>query len=114
LETSQDRILTPPYFRSYRLRKELFAVDTSSTSSNRIAVEFWYEYQDAKDQMKWKRCYGIEHWTYAQDGKMEKRMMSGNDILLGKNGDGEGEGGRWFKDGEDVDSAVLGERDWHV
>ena len=35
----------------YRLRKELFAF-----MDNKIAVQFWYEYQDAFDGMKWKRC----------------------------------------------------------
>jgi len=55
--------------------------------------------------MIWKRCYGIEHWTFAQDGKLEKRMMSGNDIEIG-------EEGRWFKEGVDIDSVELGERDF--
>ncbi|KAL8716162.1 MAG: hypothetical protein Q9220_000067 [cf. Caloplaca sp. 1 TL-2023] len=57
---------------------------------NKIAVQFWYEYQDAMDDMKWKRCYGIEHWTFDAEGKMEKRMMSGNDVLIGDKGNGEG------------------------
>ena len=57
--------------------------------------------------MKWKCCYGIEHWTFAEDGKMEKRMMSGNDLELGENWEG-----RWFKDGVDVDSVELGEKDF--
>ena len=43
-------------------------------------------------------------------------MMSGNDLVLGPNGDGSGVGegreGRWFKDGVDVDDAVLGETDF--
>ncbi|KAL8799148.1 MAG: hypothetical protein Q9223_001564 [Gallowayella weberi] len=73
----------------YLLRKELFAF-----SENKIAVQFWYEYRDALDGMKWKRCYGIEHWTFDTEGKMEKRMMSGNDVLIGPDGNGEG---RWFK-----------------
>ncbi|KAK5002781.1 hypothetical protein LTR16_008637, partial [Cryomyces antarcticus] len=42
--------------KSYRLRKELFAF-----SDDKIAVQFWYEYQDAHDGVKWKRCYGLEH-----------------------------------------------------
>ena len=29
-----------------------------------IAVQFWYEYQDKEDAMKWKRCYGLEDWTF--------------------------------------------------
>ena len=86
--------------KSYRLRKELFALH-----ENRIAVQFWYEYRDAHDAMAWKRCYGIEHWTFAPDGKMEKRMMSGNDVVIG-------EEGRWFKDGVDVDSVTLGDSDF--
>ena len=36
-------------------------------------------------------------------------MMSGNDLVLGANGEGEGRMGRWFKDGMDVHEAVLGE-----
>lgn len=41
-----------------------------------------YEYQDAHDGMKWKRCYGLEDWTFAEDGKMRKRQMSGNDVEI--------------------------------
>lgn len=94
--------------KSYRLRKELFAF-----SDDKIAVQFWYEYQDANDGMKWKRCYGIEHWTFdGETGKMKKRMMSGNDVLLGKDGDGvaveeEGIQGRWYEDTVDVDDKVV-------
>ena len=36
---------------------------------------------------------------------MEKRMMSGNDIVIG-------EEGRWFQDGVDVDSVTLRETDF--
>ncbi|KAF8717434.1 hypothetical protein RHS02_09601, partial [Rhizoctonia solani] len=71
--------------KDYMLRKELFAF-----TDNRIAVQFWYEYRDATDGMKWKRCYGLEDWTFAEDGLMRKRQMSGNDIEIQ---DGE----RWFK-----------------
>ncbi|KAL8638976.1 MAG: hypothetical protein Q9228_003928 [Teloschistes exilis] len=89
--------------KNYILRKELFAFQ-----GNKIAVQFWYEYQDALDAMKWKRCYGIEHWTFDQEGLMEKRMMSGNDIIIGEEGNGEG---RWF-DGvspDGVDETVMPE-----
>jgi len=55
--------------------------------------------------MKWKRCYGIEHWTFASDGKMSKRQMSGNDVEIG-------EEGRWFGEGVDIDGVELGERDF--
>lgn len=87
--------------RSYRLRKELFAF-----TGTKIAVQFWYEYQDADDGMKWKRCYGLEDWTFAADGRMEKRMMSGNDIEIGREE-------RWFHEGvEDVDTVEIGPEHW--
>lgn len=43
---------------------------------------------------------------------MRKRMMSGNDVLLGRDGDGvavpeEGIEGRWFMDGVDVDDEQV-------
>jgi nuclear transport factor 2 (NTF2) superfamily protein len=68
--------------KGYRLRKELFAF-----SDNKIAVQFWYEFQDAHDDMKWKRCYGLEDWTFAEDGKMRKRQMSGNDVEISEAGE---------------------------
>ncbi|KAJ4356007.1 uncharacterized protein N0V89_004033 [Didymosphaeria variabile] len=67
--------------KNYRLRKELFAF-----TDNKIAVQFWYEYQDAHDGMKWKRCYGLEDWTFADDGRMRKRQMSGNDVAIRDSG----------------------------
>lgn len=67
--------------KNYTLRKELFAF-----SDNKIAVQFWYEYQDSHDGMKWKRCYGLEDWTFAEDGKMRKRQMSGNDVEIEESG----------------------------
>ena len=79
----------------YRLRKELFAF-----TENKIAVQFFYEYRSATDG-KWKRCYGLEDWTFDQEGKMEKRMMSANDIDID-------ETQRWFKEGVDVDEVVIG------
>lgn len=53
--------------------------------------------------MKWKRCYGIEHWTFDEEGKMEKRMMSGNDIVLEK------AERRWFEGltAEEVDKIEI-------
>lgn len=72
-------------------------------------MHFWYEFQDAEDGMKWKRCYGLEDWTFAEDGRMRKRMrkrmMSGSDVEIG-------EEGRWFKEGVDVDAMVIGEEHW--
>lgn len=84
---------------NYRLRKELFTF-----GPDRIAVQFWYEYQDASADMKWKRCYGLEDWTFAQDGRMRKRQMSGNDIEIR---DDE----RWFRD-DDVNSVQIAEKHW--
>lgn len=37
--------------------------------------------------MKWKRCYGLEDWTFADDGKMRKRQMSGNDVEISESGE---------------------------
>jgi nuclear transport factor 2 (NTF2) superfamily protein len=82
----------------YRLRKELFAF-----TENRIAVRFWYEWRDEEGQ--WWRRYGLGDWTFAKDGRMEKRMMSGNDVKIAENE-------RWFKDGVDVESVDIGERHW--
>ncbi|KAJ5474150.1 hypothetical protein N7475_003716 [Penicillium sp. IBT 31633x] len=91
--------------RNYRLRKELFAF-----TDDRIAVQFWYEFQDAEDGMRWKRCYGLEDWTFDREtGKMRKRMMSGNDVLIGVGGNGEG---RWFTDDVDVDTVPISEEHW--
>ncbi|PQE07143.1 DUF1348 domain protein [Rutstroemia sp. NJR-2017a BVV2] len=85
--------------KGYRLRKELFAF-----SSDKIAVQFWYEYHDAEGQ--WYRCYGLEDWTFAADGRMRKRQMSGNEIRLGV-------GERWFGEGvEDVNAVEIGEEHW--
>lgn len=86
--------------QNYRLRKELFAFQ-----DHKIAVQFWYEYQDKEDGMKWKRCYGLEDWTFAEDGRMRKRMMSGNDIEIG-------EEERWFAEGVDVEEVDIGEEHW--
>lgn len=40
---------------------------------------------------------------------MEKRMMSGNDLILGPDGDGTG---RWFVDGVDVDEVQIESEHW--
>ena len=46
---------------------------------------------------------------------MRKRMMSGNDIVLGKDGDGVADPekaieGRWYLDGMDVEDAHISEK----
>ncbi|KAK6441787.1 hypothetical protein LTR95_001981 [Oleoguttula sp. CCFEE 5521] len=86
--------------KSYRLRKELFAF-----SEDKIAVQFWYEYQDSHDGMKWKRCYGLEDWTFAEDGRMRKRQMSGNDVEIE-------EDQRWFVNSVDVNDIEISEAHW--
>ncbi|KAK0729971.1 hypothetical protein B0H67DRAFT_503030 [Lasiosphaeris hirsuta] len=82
----------------YRLRKELFAF-----TDNKIAVQFWYEWHDKEGQ--WWRTYGLEDWTFADNGLMRKRQMSGNDVKIS---DEE----RWFKDGVDVNSVDISEKHW--
>ena len=63
--------------RSSRLRAEIFAF-----GERHIASQFWYEYQDTYDHMKWKRCYGLEHWVFANNGLIARRQMSGNDVEI--------------------------------
>ncbi|KAI1738109.1 hypothetical protein F4680DRAFT_190486 [Xylaria scruposa] len=82
----------------YRLRKELFAF-----TDDKIAVQFWYEWHDATGQ--WWRTYGLEDWTFAPDGLMRKRQMSGNDVKIE---DAE----RWFKEGVDVNAVDISEKHW--
>ncbi|KAH7304909.1 hypothetical protein B0I35DRAFT_454468 [Stachybotrys elegans] len=101
--TGRDEIeafLTKKWEREngYRLRKELFAF-----SDNKIAVQFWYEWFDESGQ--WWRTYGLEDWTFAENGLMRKRQMSGNDVQIT-------EEARWFKDGVNVDDVEILERDW--
>ncbi|KAK9245767.1 hypothetical protein V1506DRAFT_230413 [Lipomyces tetrasporus] len=83
----------------YRLRKELFAF-----TDNKIAVQFWYEWWNAEDK-SWYRTYGLEDWTFAPDGRMQKRQMSGNDLQINQEE-------RWFKDGVDVNSVDIGPQHW--
>ncbi|KAF8321287.1 DUF1348-domain-containing protein [Clavulina sp. PMI_390] len=90
--------------KNYQLRKELFAF-----TDNKIAVQFWYEYQDAYDGMKWKRCYGLEDWTFAADGRMAKRQMSGNDLVL------KDESERWFTNttsDDERDAVTITDAHW--
>ncbi|KAG7089787.1 hypothetical protein E1B28_011438 [Marasmius oreades] len=83
----------------YRLRKELFTF-----RDNKIAVQFFYEWNGQSDlKGQWHRTYGMENWTYDEDGIMKKRMMCGNDIEIN-------EDERWFKPGVDVDSVEITEK----
>jgi nuclear transport factor 2 (NTF2) superfamily protein len=60
----------------YRLMKELWAY-----TDNHISVRFEYEYRSALDG-KWYRTYGNEHWEFDQDGIMQRRDMSANDVQI--------------------------------
>jgi len=74
--------------------------------------------------MKWKRCYGLEDWTFADDGKMRKRQMSGNDVEIDESGESLAVLtltddsllmyllDRWFKDGVDVNEVDISEAHW--
>ena len=59
----------------YRLIKELWAY-----SENRIAVRFAYEWHD--DSNNWYRSYGNENWEFTQEGLMQRRYASINDLSI--------------------------------
>lgn len=60
----------------YRLKKYLW-----SFTDNRISVRFEYEWQAAASG-QWKRTHGNEHWEFDEDGLMQIRDMSANDIEI--------------------------------
>ena len=57
----------------YRLMKEIWA-----HGDDRIAVRFAYEWHDATGN--WFRSYGNENWQFDQNGLMNRRVASINDI----------------------------------
>ena len=59
----------------YKLRKEYWA-----HTGNRIAVRFEYEYHDAAGN--WFRAYGNENWEFDENGLMQKRYASINDLPI--------------------------------
>ncbi|MEL6573830.1 MAG: nuclear transport factor 2 family protein [Pseudomonadota bacterium] len=59
----------------YRLIKELWAF-----RGNRIAVRYAYEWRDDSDN--WYRSYGNENWEFADDGLMQTRFASINDLWI--------------------------------
>ena len=61
--------------QDYRLKKWLW-----SFTDNRISVKFEYEYHDSKGQ--WYRAYGNEQWEFADNGLMQRREASINDIEI--------------------------------
>lgn len=60
---------------NYHLKKEYWA-----HTDNRIAVRFEYEYQ-TKDG-DWFRAYGNENWEFDDNGLMQKRYASINDVSI--------------------------------
>lgn len=60
---------------SYRLRKTLWAF-----TDNRIAVTFEYEWHDSDEN--WYRSYGNELWEFANNGLMQRRIASINDLAI--------------------------------
>nr|WP_316656112.1 nuclear transport factor 2 family protein [uncultured Gellertiella sp.] len=61
--------------QEYRLIKEVWA-----WSGNRIAVRFAYEWLDASGQ--WYRSYGNENWEFDENGLMQERHASINDLKI--------------------------------
>ncbi len=59
----------------YRLIKELWAL-----TENRIAVRFAYEWKDQYNS--WFRSYGNENWEFADNGLMQRRIASINDLPI--------------------------------
>jgi nuclear transport factor 2 (NTF2) superfamily protein len=59
----------------YKLRKELWGF-----RENRMAVRFEYEWHDTDGQ--WFRSYGNELWEFDQNGLMQKRFASINDLAI--------------------------------
>ncbi len=59
----------------YRLIKELWAY-----GDRRIAVRFAYEWHD--DSGNWYRSYGNENWEFADNGLMQRRIASINDVPI--------------------------------
>ena len=59
----------------YRLIKEVWAF-----AGNRIAVRFAYEWHD--DSGHWYRSYGNENWEFNDQGFMQRRFASINDLPI--------------------------------
>lgn len=59
----------------YKLKKELWGF-----RNNRMAVRFEYEWHDQSGQ--WFRSYGIELWEFDNNGLMQKRFASINDLAI--------------------------------
>jgi uncharacterized protein len=62
----------------YKLKKELWCF-----TENKIGVRFEYEYHDLDGQ--WFRAYGNEMWQFDENGYMQKRYASINDMKINEN-----------------------------
>ncbi|KAJ7879277.1 hypothetical protein B0H14DRAFT_2709841 [Mycena olivaceomarginata] len=72
----------------YVLRKDLF-----SFTDDKIAVQFFYEWNDAPDgKGQWYRTYGLEGLDIRPLRPHAQRMMSGNDLPIVPEE-------RWFTEG---------------
>ncbi len=60
---------------SYKLKKELWGF-----RENRMAIRFEYEWHD--DAGQWYRSYGNEMWEFDENGYMQKRFASINDLPI--------------------------------
>jgi hypothetical protein len=59
----------------YKLKKELWGF-----RENRMAVRFEYEWHDQTGQ--WYRSYGNELWEFDENGYLQKRFASINDLAI--------------------------------
>jgi nuclear transport factor 2 (NTF2) superfamily protein len=59
----------------YRLIKDVWAF-----AGNRIAVRFAYEWRDTAGA--WFRSYGNENWEFTDEGLMQRRIASINDLPI--------------------------------
>ena len=59
----------------YKLKKELWGF-----RENRMAVRFEHEWHDKNGQ--WYRSYGNELWEFDENGYMQKRFASINDLAI--------------------------------
>ena len=71
------QLLTRKWTREldYRLIKELWTF-----KENRIAVRFAYEFHD--DSGQWFRAYGNENWEFNNNGLMQNRIASINELVI--------------------------------
>ncbi|KAL7935753.1 DUF1348 domain-containing protein [Trichoderma chlorosporum] len=84
-----ERVLTKKFEKEvdYTIKKRLFLYD-----EYHIATRFVYEWRDATDNLKWKRSYGTEEWTFGENGDLKELLMTANDVVMH-------ESERWFANG---------------